>query len=267
MSTPKQTLKFKPIHDNHSIYACRLVLLLNEPVENPLDFGKQLAEKQKVVTSFHEMRKIEARFGEGEPQFKESSPNGFVLLNDMAGDGKNFALMNNEIRPSFVFTTNMYDRWAGFIKEVNIVFKSISELLPDYKLTAVGLEYTDKFKWLGTDDNFDWKYLFNTKSTLLPRDFTRHQHISFDLTRIRRDISDGANLSAVEKLSVHRLQDSSVDITHHVSLALPDNTTLKKFNSKPFQTNLAAIHVFNKQILRKLLKAKILKQIGIDPAN
>ncbi len=139
---------FEPIHAAHAIEQVVFILRTEQPLDEV--FFLQAWEKAKQFKTEADMpgqpQTITLAFGLTMPQ---QPPPRLFVLNRTAADGtleKELRIENN----SMSFTTFRYTRWDEVWSQARRYFIGI---LPIYaensKIAAVGLNYIDKFKWVG----------------------------------------------------------------------------------------------------------------------
>ena len=165
----------------------------------------------------------------------------------------------------FVVTT--YTRWKDLITEASGVFAQVLSALPaGMPVPTIGLQYSDRFKWVGRLADLDLSKVFRQNSPFVASHVSEcrlacHSHHGYfgdsskpipnrRLDNINVNIVDEPDARTIQIVSSHRAtlteQLSGVDFQKHVN---------------EFQEYLHGVH---KDIIRKMLCDDLLVKIGFE---
>jgi uncharacterized protein (TIGR04255 family) len=266
---------FEPIHAAHAIEQVAFILQMEQPLAHE-SFSQicEIAKQFKTEADMPgqpEFKTLAFAFGPAMPQ--HSPPPSPLVLNRMAADGTPEKELRVDVN-SISFTTFRYTRWEEAWSQARRYFEA---LVPTYientKIAAMGLNYIDKFKWVGE--------LPECKTNILMRSGSKYlcPHI-FEADDFWHSYT-GAFIRADK--STKRLLNVNVDYLDEIR---PDNirrvvaitTVLTDLMNQPgydpFEVNakdainfldarMQNLHVFGKEVFGDIISDEMSKRIAL----
>lgn len=246
---------FKPIHEDHGIEMAGIVMFLKNPLNNFEGISGKMVEGQSALRLVEDSILIKTSFDQNEIKQEERRVNGFVLKNERRD--KLFHAYNEEFKTVFIYLDYQYDKWKPFFSTFKIVYEAFCSAIAPNKVTSIGLEYVDKFKWEGDKSNFKWNKLFRENSVLLSADFHQHDLLSFQIMREKKG-------GILEQLTINTDEDKSyATIGHHVSTEIDFEISENHNTFKSSYRTLEELHSFNKKLLVDLLTDEMALKVGL----
>lgn len=266
---------FEPIHSAHAIEQVAFVIQFNGAItdETLLRISRATAQfnNDDDLPGYIEIQGVNFVIGANVPQQTNNSPSGFIRRS-VARDGSLECELRIE-RNLITFVSTKYSRWNEVWQRVS---RYLDLLLPIYfeqlSLSAVGLNYLDKFSWNGDLNKFNAASLLNRNSKYIS------SHI-FDTAEYWH-CHTGVFIRSDEQTK--RLLNINID---HVDESRPDGikrivaittTVTDQFNQPGYQqfaignhtiamvgTHMQNIHDFGKSVLGDLLAKNMSDRIAL----
>ncbi len=264
---------FEPIHAAHAIEQVAFMLRMEPPL-NEASFSQvcEIAKQFKTESDMPgqpEFRTLAFGFG---PSIPQQLPKPFVL-NRIAADGtpeKELRIESNSIS----FTTFRYTRWDAVWAQARRYFET---MIPTYaentKIAAVGLNYIDKFKWVGE--------LSECKTNLLMQSGSKYvcPHIfevddfwhSYTGAFIRTDKNTkrllNVNVDYLDEVlpdDVRRVVAITTVLTDLMNQSGYEPTELNAQNANNFlDDRMQKLHVFGKKVFGNIINDDMSKRIAL----
>jgi len=267
---------FEPIHAAHAIEQVAFLLQMGEPLdEKSFKEACEIAIKQfkneSDMPGQPEFKRLAFSIGPEMPL--QSPPPPPFLLNRIAADGtpeKELRIENNLIS----FTTYRYTRWEDIWSQARKYFEI---LIPIYSsksnVGAVGLNYIDKFKWVGELSECKTNSLMRSGSKYLcPHIFEANDFWhSYTGAFIRAD----KNTKRLLNVNVDYLDEiRSGDVRRLVAITTVLTDLMNqpgydpiKLNSNDFLSYLdermQKLHVFGKEVFSNTINDEMSKRIAL----
>lgn len=269
---------FEPIHDAHAIEQVAIIVEFNRLLDD-----SSLKEVYELSGKFNDdlPGKVEmARQGLSIPLEKQGAVTQHPLismgigLRRVAPDGTIIDELRIE-RSSITFITTSYTRWEKIWGKASLYFE---ELLPTYlsndgNLSAIGLNYIDKFVWKGNPDECSPKFLIREDSKYVCNHifatkelwhshtgvFIRVDNHTKRLLNVNIDYIDDIKSEGQKKIV--SIATTITDQFNQPSYIPIDNTE-NQFSI--IESHLNEIHVFSKSVLSDLIIENMCKRIALN---
>lgn len=198
--------------------------------------------------------------------------NNFEIVDFVRFNDKDVQELTLSIRPDFVSCScSIYTKWSEIkpllLHSILLILRGVN--LTEKKIGAIGMQYTDSFKWLKTND-FVLKSLIRTDTPILPASFMSkdplwHSHNGwYSKSSSKHRVLNIFNCDLVEEneykvLKIngqHRMQSMSYDNQTEVGLTIEDLDVASE-----------TLHYQNKLALQELLSDETLELINFKKVN
>lgn len=275
MTKQHQDSKFEPIHDAHAIEQVAIVLQFTKPLAG-YDFQEIRKLADALKTDFPGRSPIQTfMVAVGAGGVMPGHPAQGIVLTDTSRAG----VITQELRlehSSIAYRTTMYTRWASIWDKANQYFNKFLPLYLDgSELSAINLNYLDKFIWNGNFEESDPKLLLRSNSRYLTPSVYEsndlwHSHfgayIKADqytkrLVNVNVDYVDENNdLNARRAVSISTVL---TDIFHQPNYQPLTLNTLSEVSGY-IDNKAQALHEYNKQVLRNIISDEMIKRISLE---
>jgi uncharacterized protein (TIGR04255 family) len=258
----------QPINDKHSIKEAVISVFLASPILKPERF-KQLIETnfKDKFQKFEAVNQVEFQFqndGTKPPTLNQQLlPNvGFKFIAFEKGESVKVLQGINERNRNFISYHSLnYDRWNEYYSEYLEVLKSLSELHPDFFVTAFSLHYIDQFLWKGTS-NINLASIFNREANYISKEFFSSKLNNYSIV-LEKEHEQGIYIDRIEIKVDHDIKPM-ITISHNVTQPLMDIIALNELlESDLFPEILNKCHLHNKELLNDILTEEVVNLIKL----
>jgi uncharacterized protein (TIGR04255 family) len=264
---------FEPIHAAHAIEQVAFVLQFDHPFDDAV-----FSKLRIIADGFKEELpgKVEIQavsFSLGmQPITQQSTSNGLVLRR-MAPDGSVEIELRIE-RASLTFITTCYSRWQAAWIQASKYFNTVLPLYLDQaKLTAISLNYIDKFVWVGNLDNcvpnllirpetkYICKHIFDTKDFWHSHtgSFIRVNKFIKRLLNINVDYLDETRPEGTKRIiAITTVVTDQFNQPSYEEFAGDQNATIEEINKR-----MQDMHNFGKQVFSDLITSQMSQRIAL----
>lgn len=269
MSSPPQ---FDPIFPGHAIEQCAATVWFDQALPSKILSKLQVEHKTKLLEAGLKQGQAAVGF-----QFDLQTGN-VVQLQDgpvsyvTPDNGTTITIVSNQVS----IQTTRYIRWTNF---ENAASKFLMPLVHDFcssiSISAIQLDYRDRFLWSGSWEDFDSTSLLNSQSELIapkvahaPQQWHCHSGWFEQMpeSSVRRRLVN-VNVDVVTAVQPNTtLQRPSVGIYTSVldsCVAAPSGPTPDWFNEPDVLPHLRAQHVDLKELLRSLISPSMAQKIKL----
>lgn len=274
MTELSQNPQFEPIHDAHAIEQVAIVLQFANSVTTA-DFQEIRKMADDLKGDFPGRSPIQTfMVAVGAGGVMPANPAQGLVLTDTSKEG----VITHELRlehSSITYRTTMYTRWATIWGRASEYF---NKFLPLYSLSsslsAINLNYIDKFIWNGKSNEGDPRTLLRANSKYLtPAVYESndlwHSHfgafvkvdpLTKRLVNVNVDFIDENNdLNARRAVSISTVL---TDIFNQPTYKLLDLKALEEISSFIDQ-RAQELHTYNKEVLGNIISDEMIKRISL----
>ena len=266
---------FEPIHSAHAIEQVAFVIQFSGAItDNALKRIQLATEKFKTnedLPGFIEIQGINFVIGTNAPQQSNGTVSGFIRRS-VGRDGSLECELRIESN-SITFLTTKYSNWSEVWKRVN---RYLEVMLPIYfeqlNLSAVGLNYVDKFSWNGDLNNFNARSLLQDDSKYISCHifdtaefwhchtgvFIRHDELTKRLLNVNIDHFDESRPDGLK-----RIVAITTTVTDQFGQIGYDQFSSNYKTIATVETHIKSIHEFGKKILGELLVKSMSDRIAL----
>lgn len=269
--------QFEPIHAAHAIEQVVFVLRFETPLEDEIFAQVREATKQ-FETELDMPRRVKLQgvsflIHPAGPASSLPSQASGLMLQRMRADGS----IEKELRVdpySITFMTSLYTRWDAVWLQARVYFEALAPIYaPHTKIQAVGLNYLDKFEWVGDKSKCRAEALLRAGSEYLcshifkAEDFW-HSHTGVFI-RVDEQTKRLLNVN-VDFLDEIRGDDTRQVIS--VTTALTDLMNQPDYDSlevsaekivKFIDDHTKKLHVFGKSVFANIINEEMSKRIAL----
>lgn len=173
-------------------------------------------------------------------------------------------------RANCLFIVSDYSRWASLVDELSALLSAISPTLfaHNIPITAVGLQYADRFLWRGTPSDLNLSEVFRAGSPYIALNglscadswHSHHGYFVNSGTPVEHRRLDNINLNIMDEQQGRAIQ---IVTSHRAILTTPllDGNTSQ--NSQRVVALETEMHSVNKRLFRQLLTDQLLAKIQL----
>lgn len=269
----KQAGEFEPIHAAHAIEQVAFVIQFDR------EFNEQTLAKLRVVAEQFkddlpgatEIQSIGFAFGAPIASVQHGQVAGLVRKS-VGRDGS----LECELRmdkTGITFVTTRYTRWNNAWEQVSKYLKALLPLyLEEANLLAIGLNYVDKFAWVGDPDKCDPALLIQRDSKYISKHIFETKEFWHSHTGVFVRADD--HTKRLLNLNVDYLDDFRPDgVKRVVSVT---TTVTDQFNQPGYSPlshdagnenlifgHMQTMHVFSKQVFSNLITPEMSNRIAL----
>ena len=266
---------FEPIHAAHAIEQVAFILQMEPPLAHE-SFSQicEIAKQFKTEADMpgqSEFKTLAFAFGPTMPQ--HSPPPSPLVLNRIAADGTPEKELRVDVN-SISFTTFRYTRWEAAWSQARRYFEI---LVPTYientKIAAMGLNYIDKFKWVGELSECKTNILMRTGSKYLcPHIFEADDFWhSYTGAFIRADKSTkrllNVNVDYLDEIrpdNIRRVVAITTVLTDLMNQPGYDPIEINAKGAINFlDSRMQNLHVFGKEVFGNIISDEMSKRIAL----
>lgn len=265
---------FEPIHAAHAIEQVAFVMQMEQPLDEASfsrvrDIAKQF-KTESDLPGQPEVKTMAFAFGRSAPQQPPATP---FVLNRIAADGSPERELRVESN-SISFTDFRYTRWDAVWTQARRYFEVMIPIYAEYsKIAMVGLNYIDKFKWVGELPECKTNLLMRTGSKYLcPHIFEEDDFWhSYTGAFIRTDKSTkrllNVNVDYLDEIrpdDVRRVVAITTVLTDLLNQPGYEPTAIDANNAINFlDDRMQNLHVFGKKVFSSIINDDMNKRIAL----
>jgi uncharacterized protein (TIGR04255 family) len=266
--------KLIPIRKKHSVKEVVISVFLGNPIIKPQRFHELIKTDFKTeFQKFEPLARVQMSFkglvgGGVESNEPSIIPNsGFKFTSFSEGETKTVLQSLNDSDRTFISYHSLnYSDWDVFLPEFCRIIGIIANYQKDLFVKAFSLHYVDEFTWVDNDNKIPVKEIFNTQSSILPKQFMESSNNIFVLTT-EKTKGDFVYHERVE-VGVGYKPLPQIIISHNVTRELSDFVELSELiKSSEFTKMLHLAHSHNKETLADILNAEVCKLIDLKVNN
>ncbi len=163
------------------------------------------------------------------------------------------------------YNTVNYSKWKDFVQNVLSSIMTISELIPDTKVIAVGVMFVDEF-FFDNENEYNPKDLFNFSSENLPKSILESDLYDYNISSHQNK----GEFNYIENISIKVFNDNEAEtekkvirISGNTMSQLPAIPFIQLMNMPELENYLNFGHDQNKSMLQSILTQNTLKAIKI----